>query len=96
MKIRNLTRTVGSSKLHVWPPSIVAGAGTTLFRPGEGVLKSVRRIGDRLALTIEHEGRQGSTGIECDSPPTLETIEKVLRAHIGESVVAIGELDIPT
>ena len=60
MKLRDVTRAAGAAHLHVWPPQVLAGFGTTFMRPGEGVLRSVRRIGNRLSLTIEHEGREAT------------------------------------
>jgi len=66
------------------------------LRPREGVLKSMRRIGDRLSLTIEHEGREAMSGIELetDQRPMLDAIEKLLKTCIGRSVREIGDLDV--
>lgn len=97
MKLRDVTRPAGTARLHVWPPQVVAVAAATLMRPGEGVLKSVRRIGDRLALTIEHEGREATSGVELDpdQQSLLDAVEKVLRANLGKPIKAISDLDVP-
>jgi len=96
MKLRDVTRTYGTAITHVWPPQVLAQSGTTFIRPGEGVLKSVRRIGDRLSLTIEHEGREAMGGVELnpDQQPSLDTVEKVLRANLGKPIKALGDLDV--
>ena len=96
MKLRDVTRAAGAAHLHVWPPQVLAGFGTTFMRPGEGVLRSVRRIGNRLSLTIEHEGREATGGVELnpDQQPSLDAVEKVLWANIGQPIKAISDLDV--
>ena len=96
MKLRDVTRAAAAAHLHVWPPQVLAGFGTTFMRPGEGVLRSVRRIGNRLSLTIEHEGREATGGVELnpDQQPSLDAVEKVLRANIGQPIKAISDLDV--
>jgi len=99
MKLRDVTRPTGTARLHVWPPQVLAqfgGPGTRLIFPGEGVLKSVKRIGNRLSLTIEHEGREATSGVELepDQQPFLNDVEKVLRANLGKSIKGIGALDV--
>ena len=94
MKIHDLKRTSGKAGLSVWPPQVLADVGTTFVRPGDGVLKGVRRIAKRLSLVIEHRGREVVGRLECDEPSTLDAVEKVLRAHIDEPIQAIGDLDV--
>ena len=94
MKIHDLKRTSGKAVLSVWPPQVLADVGTTCVRPGDGVLKGVRRIAKRLSLVIEHGGREVVGRLECDEPSTLDAVEKVLRAHIDEPIQAIGDLDV--
>ena len=84
MKLHDVTRPAGTARLHVWPPQVLAqsvGPGTRLIYPGEGLLKSVRRIGNRLSLTIEHEGREAMSVVELepDQGPSLAVVERVLR-----------------
>ena len=52
MKIHDLKRTSGKAVLSVWPPQVLADVGTTFVRPGDGVLKGVRRIAKRLSLVM--------------------------------------------
>ena len=66
MKIHDLKRTSGKAVLSVWPPQVLADVGTTFVRPGDGVLKGVRRIAKRLSLVIEHGGREVVGRLECD------------------------------
>jgi hypothetical protein len=99
MKLRDVTKAAGTARLHVWPPQVLAQSaqsGITLIRPGEGVLKSLRRIGNRLSLTIEHEGREATSGVELDleQKPSLDTVEKVLRANLGKPLKVIGDIDV--
>lgn len=84
MKIRNLKRKAGEAVVSIWPP--VGGAW--------GVLKSVERLGDGLSLTIEYKGREHSGILQWVAPPSLGEIEKVLKAHLGEPLKAIGDLDV--
>jgi hypothetical protein len=60
----------------------------------DGVLTRVTRAENRLALTIECEGREAVGRLEWDPPPSLTAVEKVLRAHLGEPITAIGYLDV--
>lgn len=96
MKLRDVTRAAGTADLHIWPPQVLTGSGTTFMRPGEGVLKGVRRIGNRLSLTIEHEGREAIGGVELDpdQQPPLEAVEKLLRENLGKPIRAIGDLEV--
>jgi hypothetical protein len=94
MKIDDLKRTYGKAVLSVWPPQVLADVGTTFVRPGDGVLKGVRRIAKRLSLVIEQREARSCRRLECDEPSTLDAVEKVLRAHIDEPIQAIGDLDV--
>jgi hypothetical protein len=94
MKIRKLKRRAGEAVMSPWPPQVLTGSGTTFTRPGEGVLKSVKRIGNRLSLIIEHEKRDAFASLEWDAPPTLDEVERVLQAQIGTPIKAIGDVDV--
>lgn len=95
MKIRNLKRKSGEAVVSVWPPPWASsyGPGSKFAIGEEGILKSVRRVGDRLSLTIEYDGREHGGSLEWDQPPALATVEKALKAHLGEPTKAIGDLD---
>ena len=80
--------------MSVWPPRVLNRSGTTFVRSGDGVLKRVTRVDNGLALTIECEGREAIGRLEWDAPPSLTAVEKVLRAHLGELITAIGYLDV--
>lgn len=97
MKIRDLKRKSSEAVVRVWPPSWGG-----FYKPGdkfpmgeEGVLESVKRIGDRLSLTIKYEGRDAVGSLQWDAPPSLDNVEKALRANIGKPIKAIGDLEVP-
>ena len=96
MKIRNLTRKSGQAVVSVWPPEWGGsyGRGDTFAMGDQGVLVAVERQGDHLTLTIEHEGRKQSGILQWDAPPSLDAVEKVLQAHLGEPIKALGDLDV--
>jgi hypothetical protein len=77
----------------VWPPRVLSGWGTTSVRAGEGVL-NVKRVDNSVSLSVDCEGRQAVGRLEWDQPPSLAAVEKVLRAHLGEPIKAIGYLDV--
>ena len=96
MKIRHLKRTSGEAVLHPWPPSWGGWyrAGDAWPRGEVGVLKSVKNNGYHLILRIEHEGREWGGSLQWDAPPTVAALEKVLRAHSGQTIKAIGEVEV--
>ena len=94
MQIRKLQRRSGAAIVSVWPPRVLSDAGTTFVRSGDGVLKRVTRVDNRLLLTVECHGREAVGRLEWDPPPSLTAVEKVLRAHLGEPITAIGYLDV--
>ncbi len=97
MKIRNLKRTSRKVIVSAWPPEWGGFyKGVDTFAMGDqGVLKSVERLGDdHLTLTIEHEGRKHFGSLQWDAPPSLDDVEKVLTAHLGEPIKAIGDLEV--
>ena len=97
MKIRDLKRKSGETHVSVWAKGWTSAfAGADKFSVGEvGLLKSLRRVGTRLGLTIEHEGREHFGSLEWDAPPSLDAVEKVLRDNIGKTIKAVGDLDVP-
>ncbi len=96
MKIRQLKRNVGGAVVSVWPPQWTSAyaAGDYFATGEEGVLQSVERRENRLSLTMWWSGREHFGVLEWTPPPTLETVETVLRAHIGAPIQAIGDLDV--
>jgi hypothetical protein len=61
--------TLGGAVTHVWPPQLLVQIGPMIVQPGEGVLKSVKRFGNRLSLTVEHEGQEAWGGVEVGAAP---------------------------
>jgi len=57
VKIRDLKRKHREAVVSVWPPQVLRML-RYLVRPGDGVLKGVRRIAKRLSLVIEHGGEK--------------------------------------
>jgi len=58
------------------------------------VLKRVTRVDNHLVLTVEYDGRAAVGRLEWDPPPSLTAVERVLCAHLGEPITAIGYLDV--
>jgi len=67
MKLRDAPKTYGGAVTHVWPPQLLVQIGRMIAQPGEGVLKSVKRFGNRLSLTVEHEGQEAWGGVEVST-----------------------------
>jgi hypothetical protein len=86
MKAREVT--------NIWPPH---GAGEVPApAPGEGVLKDVRRSGNRLDVTIEHEGREALAFVKVaeGQAPSLDAVKTVLSANLGKTVSELGDLEV--
>ena len=96
MKLRDVTKTDGGAVTHVWPPQLLVQIGPMLVEPGDGVLKSVKRLGNRLSLTVEHEGQEAWAGVEVeqDQRPSVDVVERVLKASLGKAIKEIGDLDV--
>jgi hypothetical protein len=96
MKLRDVTRVDGGAVTHVWPPQLLVQIGPMIVQPGEGVLKSVKRFGNRLSLTVEHEGQEAWGGIEVeqDQRPSVNAVERALKASVGKAITEIGDLDV--
>jgi hypothetical protein len=96
MKLRDVTRRYGGTITHVWPPQLLVQIGPMIVEPGEGVLKSVKRFGNRLSLTVEQDGQEawGGVEVEQDQQPSVDAVEKVLKASVGKPIKEIGDLDV--
>ena len=96
MKLRDVTRTSGMAITHIWPPQLLVQIGPMIVEPGEGVLKSVTRFGNRLSLTVEQDGQEawGGVEVEQDQRPSVDAVEKVLKASVGKPIKEIGDLDV--
>ena len=62
----------------------------------DGVLQAVsfRHREDRLSLRMHYKGHEHTAGLSWDPPPSLSDVEQVLRAHLGHTIRAIGDLDV--
>src|SRR5260370_7654601 len=98
MRVRELKRKHGSAIVSVWPRvwGSSSGRGSTLAVGEEGRLKTVRRIGDRLSLTMDYDGRGHVGGLQWDQPPTGTDLEGVLRGQIGRTLRDVADVHIGT
>jgi hypothetical protein len=101
MKMRDLTRRMGSERLSAWPPRRTGSFAPrdtwdTLPPPGEGALESVMLLeaSTVLRLTMTFEGREYTGLLSWDPPPSLTMVEHLLSANLGRGIRAIGELEI--
>jgi hypothetical protein len=80
MKIRHLKRKFGGVIDSVWPPrwtfSTHPRGGDEILVGEEGVLESVKRMGERLSLTMKYKGRQRFGSLQWDAPPSLDAVER--------------------
>jgi hypothetical protein len=60
----------------------------------EGVLVSVKRFEDHLALRMRYEGREHTGRLQWDPPPVLTALEQILTANLGKAIQYLGELDV--
>lgn len=96
MKLRDLRHGhEGFPRVHAWPPIWMPGGHVLEGEFGaEGVLVSVKRLEDHLALRMRYEGREHSGRLQCDPPPVLTALEQILRANLGKAIQDLGELDV--
>jgi hypothetical protein len=91
-------RAVGLAPLqnhpHTWhtgePPHEVL---VEILVGEEGVLESVKRMGDRLSLTMKYKGRERFGSLQWDAPPSLDAVERVLLGNLGKPIKTVGDLD---
>ena len=99
MKLRDLKHRFEGFPHHLraWPPIWVPGGrGPSDAFGADGVLESVsvRRLEDRLSLRMRYKGREHMACLSWDPPPSLTDVEQVLRAHLGNTITDIGDLDV--
>ena len=72
------------------------GCGPSDAFGADGVLESVsvRRLEDRLTLRMRYKGREHMACLSWDPPPSLTDVEQVLRAHLGNTITDIGDLEV--
>jgi hypothetical protein len=95
VKVRDLTWRSGDAT--VWPVEWVDGAapGGAAAVPDTGVLEGLTRLGKRLLLRINVNGRPRTAGLGWDAPPSVDDVEAVLQANLGAEIRMIGQLEVP-
>jgi hypothetical protein len=102
MKIQELIIKSGTATVSSWPPVWASsyGPGDVFPHTEEGVLESVKRIRnpadpkEHLMLVKKVKGHEYVGALQWDEPPTIAAVEVMLKAHLGESIRAIGELEV--
>jgi hypothetical protein len=51
-------------------------------------------VEERLSLRMRYRGREHIACFSWDPPPSLTEVEQVLRAHLGQTITDIGDLDV--
>jgi hypothetical protein len=93
MRLRYLRRKHTRYRSYVWPPAW--GGPYGLGSVGEGLLTEVRRIGNRLSLTVRFKGHDYVALLdEWTPPPTVDQAEQALTRAIGWTIEAVGEVDV--
>jgi hypothetical protein len=82
----------------LWAPHWVeaSGPGDTTAIAEEGVLEGLERLGNRLLLRINVDGRRRTASLLWEPPPAVGDVEIVLLANIGAEIRALGNLELPT
>jgi hypothetical protein len=92
MKLRDLRLR---SRKAGWPPRWVGFSRPTETVAEEGVLEGVQRLGNRLLLQINTNGRRRTATLEWDPPPSVGVVEAVLLANTGAEVRNLADCELP-
>ena len=84
-----------------WPPRWttpfrIGHTWDSLPKRGEGILESItRREGDDtcLMLTMRFHAREHAGILRWEGPPPVAALEDLLKAHVGQEISWIGDLD---
>jgi hypothetical protein len=75
MRLRYIRRKYSRHRSYIWPPAGPYGTSNVAW---EGILTDVRRIGNRLPLTVRIKGADHITLLDewnaSHSPPTLTAL----------------------
>ena len=75
---------------RVWPPTDLPEEARTL-----GCLIAVRRIGDRISLTVLHERQEHVVFLDrWTPPPSLDDVEGTLTRLIGQAMDRVADAEI--
>ena len=94
MLLRYLKRA--RSRSPIWPPSWGphSPADTTELRR-DGILTSVRSIGNHLSVTIRFQGREYVALLDkWKPPPSVEQVRAALTGAVGQSVQQVAGVDV--
>jgi hypothetical protein len=92
MRLRYVRRKYSRHGSYIWPPAGPYGVGDVAW---EGVLTAVRRIGNRLSLTIRIKADEHVTLLDAwNAPPSVDAVEAALVPMIGRSILAVGEVEV--
>ena len=96
MKLRELKQRSGKATL--WPPRWVDSSGPGDISPlaEDGVLEGLERLGPRLLLRINSNGRRRTASLLWDPPPGVREVEAMLLASIGAEIRDLGDREVPT
>jgi len=97
MKIRDLARAEGGKVVPAWPPRWVGSFHPDIVpAPEEGVLEFVMHTPHNtiLTLTMRFDGREHTGILTWDAPPAAAAVAKLLKAHLGAAIGALGNLDV--
>jgi hypothetical protein len=86
---------VKSGNATGWPPRWVEFSGSSDPVAGEGVLEGVERLGNRLLLRINVQGRRRTASLEWSPPPSVGEVEAVLLTGIGAEVRTLADRELP-
>jgi len=45
-------------------------------------------------VTMEYDAREHVGALQWDAPPSLEDVEKVLRANVGKEIKTVSEVEV--
>lgn len=98
MRIRDLKKKSGNAVFSIWPPSWGSShpGGAAQSPLGEqGILESVERHQDGLLVTMRWKDKiYGPERLVWDQPPTVAEVQRVLRAHLGEPIQRVSDLEV--
>jgi hypothetical protein len=93
MKLRELKHRAETIWPARWVDAVVPGEEGAASE--DGILEGLTRLGERLLLRINVNGRRRTASLEWDGPPRVGDVEIVLLANIGAEIRHLGHLELP-